>query len=51
MTTTIRTWVFVPCLAAGRRMVDWLRAGQPPGQSHIALVALAGTRYSVRQGS
>jgi hypothetical protein len=43
MTTTLRTSV--------RRMAEWLRAGQPPATSHIALVALAGTRYSVRQGA
>jgi len=42
MTTTVRTSV--------RRMVEWLNAGPPPGRSHIALVALHGTRYSVRHG-
>jgi hypothetical protein len=42
MTTTVRTWV--------RRMVEWLNSGQEPATSHIALVALHGTRYSVRRG-
>jgi hypothetical protein len=42
MTTTIRTPALVSCLATGRRIVEWLRAGQPPCQSHIGLVALAG---------
>jgi hypothetical protein len=39
MTTTVRT--------SARRIVEWLNTGQPPAASHIALVALAGTRYSV----
>jgi len=45
MTTTIRVPAFVSCRATGQRIVEWLRAGQPPCQSHIGLVALAGTRY------